>query len=394
MNVSEEIALREQRVLGSGYDPDLKRCTKTVMDVTDAEIVFDDQGISNHYHEYQEAASKLPVEPERTRELESMIERIKRDGKSREYDCLIGLSGGVDSSYVAYLVHQWGLRPLAVHLDNGWNSELAVHNVKNIVTKLGFDLHTLVVNWDEFRDIQKSYIKASVVDIEVVSDHAIFSTMYKLAKEHNIRHILSGTNVVTEHIMPSSWLYSKMDYLNLKDIHNQYGSVKMKTYPTYPFWKYVYYGALLKLNPVSVLNYLDYNKQEAKEVITRELGWRDYGGKHYESTFTKFYQAYMLPVKFNIDKRKAHLSTLICSDQITREEAIEELKKPLYTSQQEINDELEYVCKKLGFTFDEFQKILLESPRPHTHFKSDLPHKSTYMKVMRKTAKYRKIFKS
>jgi N-acetyl sugar amidotransferase len=364
------------------------------MDTTDIDITFDEQGISNHYYDYQLAAkSELLTEPERSIKLNELIQAIKQNGKGKNYDCLIGLSGGVDSTYVAYLCKRFQLRPLAVHLDNGWNSELAVKNIENIVSKCGFDLHTLVVNWDEFKDIQLSYLKASVVDIEVVSDHAIFATMYKLAKDYNIPYILSGTNIVTEFIMPKSWLYSKMDYANLTDIHRKFGSVPLKSYPTFPFWKYVYYSGVLKLVPVSILNYVDYHKAQVKEIINKELDWRDYGGKHYESLFTKFYQAYILPTKFNIDKRKAHLSTLICSGQMSRNEALEEMKKPLYDPA-ELKADKEYVLKKFGISEEAFQNIMDTPPRSHHDFKSDLELKRRYMRLLEKTSKIRNIFKS
>jgi N-acetyl sugar amidotransferase len=301
--------------------------------IADENISFDEKGICNYYYDYKQA-EKLGVFRGKDGEekLAKLVAKVKEDGKGKTYDCLIGLSGGVDSSYVAWLVKKQGLRPLAVHLDNGWNSELAVKNIENIISKLNIDLYTLVVNWQEFKDIQLSYLKASVVDIEVVSDHAIFATMYKLAKEKNIGYIISGTNIVTEHIMPPGWLYKKMDFANLKDIHNKYGSVKLKTYPTFDFKKYVYYSSMLQLTPISILNYVPYNKQEIKEFITRELNWRDYGGKHYESMFTKFYQAYILPEKFKIDKRKAHLSTLICAGQMTKEGSLAGIGKTVIRS--------------------------------------------------------------
>jgi N-acetyl sugar amidotransferase len=287
--------------------------------IADPNIHFDEKGVCNYYYEYLEAEKTGVLQGKAGEEkIKELVEKIKADGKDKPYDCLIGLSGGVDSTYVAWLVKQLGLRPLAVHLDNGWNSELAVKNVENIIKKLGFDLYTLVVNWEEFRDIQLAYLRASVVDIEVVSDHAIFATMYKLAKEKKIGTIISGTNIVTEYIMPPSWLYHKMDFTNLKDIHGRFGKIKLKTYPVFDFKKYVYYSGVLKLTPISILNYVPYNKQQIKEKIKQELEWRDYGGKHYESVFTKFYQAYILPEKFKIDKRKPHLSTLICSGQMTR----------------------------------------------------------------------------
>ncbi|MFM9840726.1 MAG: N-acetyl sugar amidotransferase [Cyclobacteriaceae bacterium] len=374
-------------------DPKYQQCTLTVMDnIADRDITFDKKGICNYYYDYEEAEKSLVTGTAGEEKLKQLANSIKAKGIGKKYDCLIGLSGGVDSTYVAYLVKKLGLRPLAVHLDNGWNSELAVKNIENIISKLNIDLYTLVVNWQEFKDIQLSYLKASVVDIEVVSDHAIFATMYKLAKQHNISYIISGTNIVTEHIMPPSWLYRKMDFDNLNDIHNQYGKVKIKTYPYFDFKKYVYYSAVLRLTPISILNYVPYNKQEIKQFITKELDWRDYGGKHYESTFTKFYQAYILPEKFKIDKRKAHLSTLICSGQITKEEALKELELPLYKPE-ELKQDIEYVLKKFGWTASEFGAIMKAAPRKHEEFKTDSTRKQSYMRLLQKTQKLRKVFK-
>jgi N-acetyl sugar amidotransferase len=371
-----------------------QQCTITIMDnIADPYIRFDEKGVCNYYYEYKEAERTGVFKGTSGEEkLAGIVSRIKEDGKNKPYDCLIGVSGGVDSTYVAYLVKQQGLRPLAVHLDNGWNSELAVKNIENIVNKLGIDLYTLVVNWQEFRDIQLAYLKASVVDIEVVSDHAIFATMYKLAKEKGIGYIISGTNIVTEHIMPPSWLYKKMDFVNLKHIHSEYGKVKLKTYPTFNFKKYVYYSAFLKLTPISILNYIPYNKAAIKEIIKKELNWRDYGGKHYESVFTKFYQAYILPQKFKIDKRKAHLSTLICAGQMERQEALHELEKPLY-KEEELRQDKEYVLKKLGLSEPEFEAIMKALPRNHEDFKTDKKLKDGYMNFLQKTQRIRKILK-
>lgn len=378
----------------SKEDPGYRQCKLTVMDnIADPDIRFDDAGICNYYHEYREAASaEVFTGKDGEDRVKDLAERIKRDGQGKKYDCLIGLSGGVDSTYVAYLVKQLGLRPLAVHLDNGWDSELAVKNVENIITKLGFDLFTLVVNWEEFKDIQLAYLRASVVDIEVVSDHAIFATMYKLAREQHIGYILSGTNVVTEYIMPPSWLYKKMDFANLKDIHRRFGKKKLKTYPTLDFKKYVYYSAILRLTPISILNYVPYNKQAVKELIQKELGWRDYGGKHYESLFTKFYQAYILPEKFRIDKRKAHLSTLICSGQLSREEALRELEKPLYDPKN-LEADKEYVLKKFGISEAEFRNIMQLPAGRHEAFRTDTGLKEGYMNLLRRTEKIRRILK-
>jgi N-acetyl sugar amidotransferase len=378
----------------SKEDPGYQQCVLTVMDnIADPDIRFDKDGICNYYHEYQVAAKAgVFTGKQGADKLEELVSRIKIDGRGKRYDCLIGLSGGVDSTYVAYLVKQHGLRPLAVHLDNGWDSELAVKNVENIISKCGFDLFTLVVDWEEFRSIQLAYLYASVVDIEVVSDHAIFSTMYKLAREHRVGYIISGTNIVTEYIMPPSWLYDKMDFVNLKSIYSKYGKGKLKTYPTMDFKKYIYYSAILKLNPVSILNYVPYNKKDVKEIIKRELGWRDYGGKHYESQFTKFYQAYILPEKFYIDKRKAHLSTLICSGQMTKAEALKELDEPLYEPAQ-LRSDKEYVMKKFGLTTEEFESIMHLPVQKHNAFQSDKKLKRMYMNILVRTSSFRKSLK-
>ena len=375
----------------SDKDPGYRQCAFTVMDnIADNNISFNKDGICNYYFEYKkEEAAHVFKGEEGSRRLHALTKEIKQRGRTRPYDCLIGLSGGVDSSYVAFLTKQLGLRPLAVHLDNGWNSELAVMNIESIVNKLEIDLVTLVINWEEFRDIQLSYLKASVVDIEVVSDHAIFSTMYRLAREKGIRYIISGTNIVTEQIMPPTWLYKKMDFTNLRDIHRRYGKVKLKTYPFMDFKRYVYHTGIHKLSPVSILNFVPYNKNEIKQLIANELGWRDYGGKHYESLFTKFYQAYILPQKFKIDKRKAHLSTLICSGQLTKEEAFDSLKEPLY-KEEELSRDKEYVLKKLRLTDAEFQSIMDAPPRPHEEFNSDMIWRSRYMSLLRATQNIRK----
>jgi len=375
-------------------DPNYRQCAITVMDnIADPDIHFDEKGICNYYYEYLAAAERGVLTGEAgKKKLEELVNRIKADGKGKRYDCLIGLSGGVDSTYVAWLCKQYGLRPLAVHLDNGWDSELAVKNVENIITRCGFDLFSLVIDWEEFRDIQLAYLYASVVDIEVVSDHAIFASMYKLAKEHNTGYIISGTNIVTEFIMPPSWLYDKMDYANLKDIHSRYGKKRLKTYPYFDFRKSLYYHAVLRLHPVSILNYVPYNKKQVKEIIQKELGWRDYGGKHYESQFTKFYQAYILPEKFHIDKRKAHLSTLICSGQMSKSEAMSELEKPLYDPAQ-LKSDKEYVMKKFGLSPDEFEKIMHLPIKKHNTFKSDRKLKERYMNMLIRTAPMRNSIK-
>lgn len=354
----------------AGADTGYRQCALSVMDnISDPNIRFDERGVCNYYYEYLDAESKYVAKgAEAESKLKAIVEQIKRDGKNKKYDCITGVSGGVDSTYLTLQAKKLGLRPLIVHFDNGWNSELAVKNIENIITRLGFDLYTLVVDWDEFKDLQLSYLKASVVDIEAVTDHAILGTMYKLAEKHGIKYILSGNNIVTEHVLPSYWVFNKSDDINIKDIHRHFGSQPLKTYPFFTFKERRYYSHVKGIETIPLLNYLPYTAAEAKKTIVEELAWRDYGGKHYESIFTRFYQGYILPVKFKIDKRKAHLSNLIFSGQLTKEAAVRELEQPMYDSGQ-FEEDRQFVLKKLGLSEREFETIIRMPRREHREFK-------------------------
>ena len=346
-------------------------CTNCVMDTTDIEITFDENGVCNHCSDYQERKSKFLTDPtDLAKRLKNIIKKIKEAGKGKKYDCIVGVSGGVDSSYVAYLAKEWKLRVLLVHLDNGWDSELAVKNVENIVKKTGFDLYTLVINWEEFKDLQRSFFKADVLDLELLSDHAIFATVYKLTRKFGIKYLLSGNNFETEAIMPPSWNWRKSDAINIKAIHKQYGTIKLKTFPFMStILKTMYqYGGVAQSIPV--LDYLDYNKGVVMKILKNELDWKYYGGKHYESIFTRFYQGYILPKKFNIDKRRAHYSTLINSDQMNRKEAIDALKNEIYPVELQ-NQDFELVCKKLEYSRTELEDYINRLPKSHLDFKSD-----------------------
>ncbi len=347
-------------------------CKRCVMDTTDPKIQFDENGICNHCTNYLARAEKVLLPPERREaKLKEYINKIKEWGRGKEYDCIAGVSGGVDSTYMVYIAKELGLRPLAVHLDNGWNSRLAVTNIERVLNQLDVDLYTHVIDWEEFKDIQMAYFKASVVDIEVASDHAIVAMIHNIAADRRIKYILRGSNFATEGIMPRSWVWVKNDLANLKDIHRYYGTRKLKTYPTLGFLRLVYLRKIRGIERFPLLNYIDYNRDEAKRFLIEELGWEDYGGKHHESIFTKFYQSYILPTKFNIDKRKAHLSTLICSGQITREDALKRLEEPLY-DESELKRDTEYVLKKFGWTEEEFREIMNLPIRQHDEFKTDV----------------------
>ena len=365
----EEEKLKADKAINNGRP--YQQCKISVMDtIADPDITFDENGISNYYYEFQ---NKLAVHVltgvDGERKLQEITNKIKSESKGQKYDCITGVSGGVDSTYVCYLAKKLGLNPLIVHFDNGWNSQTANQNIQNIISKLGFDLYTLVVEWDEFKDLQLSYLKASVVDIEAITDHAIITTMYKLAKKHNIKYILSGNNIVTEATLPKSWIWNKGDHVNILDIHKKYGTLPLKTFPLFNTMLKKYYKAK-GIENITPLNYIDYDKGKVKEIITGELGWQDYGGKHYESIWTRFYQGYILPTKFGIDKRKAHLSDLIFSKQISKETALEELKLPIYDEQQ-FRQDYDFVLKKLNLSEQEFDQIMKLPVRKHQDFKTE-----------------------
>lgn len=347
------------------------QCNNCILDSNDdPNLQLDENGICNHCHYYFEQEKEfIKTGAEAENLLNETIKQIKDYGKNHKYDCLIGLSGGVDSSYVAYLAKQKGLRALCVHFDNGWNSELAVMNIQNIVNKLGFDLYTYVINWDEFKDLQLAYLKASVIDIEVLTDHAIYGTLFKIAKENNIKYVLGGHNIVTEGILPYHWTYNKMDYINIKDIHKKYGKRQLNTFPFLDkkMKKFIQQSGVEFVN---YLNWVDFNKMEVKALLQKELEWRDYGGKHYESIWTRFYQGYILPTKFKVDKRKAHLSSLICSGQISRDEALIEMQQPPYEAVQ-LKIDKEFVLKKLELSELVFDDIMNLPIRNHREFETE-----------------------
>ena len=351
-----------------------QRCSKCVMDTTDRDIYFDNDGVCNHCHLFENIQKQnwFPTDSGKIK-LDGIIKQIKKDGKSSEYDCVIGLSGGVDSSYLAYVLRTQypELRILAIHIDGGWNSELAVSNIENIVKILDIDLYTGVIDWEEMKDLQLSYLKSSLANQDVPQDHAFFATLYNQSLKYNIKYFLSGSNIATESILPSSWGYSAMDGIQLKEIHKLFGERKLKNYTILSFFKkHIYYPMIKKFRIISPLNYLPYNKEEAKKIIIKELNWRDYGGKHHESIFTKFFQSYYLPEKFGYDKRLAHLSSLIVSEQITRKVALEELKKPAYDKIELISDK-EFISKKLAISVDELNNLMLLPNKVYTDYKSE-----------------------
>ncbi|MGZ3861836.1 MAG: N-acetyl sugar amidotransferase [Bacteroidia bacterium] len=353
----------------SGY----KQCVRCVLDTSAKHITFNEAGLCIHCQAYDNLARRfINIPPELKRKnLDGLISKIKRLGRNNKYDCILGLSGGVDSSYLAHLAKQEGLRPLVVHFDNGWNSELAVKNIENIVSKLNYDLFTYVINWEEFKDLQIAYLKASVVDTEVPTDYLIFAVLNKIAADHNIKYILSGYNYATEFGMPKGWnIANKFDTVNLKNIHKKFGKVKLKDFPDFGLYRRFWYKEIKGIETVDLLNNITYVKKDVKAFIQKELGWKDYGGKHYESIFTRFYQGYILVKKFKIDKRRAHWSALICSGQATKEEALADLKNEPYPIDQQMADR-EYVIKKFNFTEKEFDDIMNAEPIEHDFYGSE-----------------------
>ena len=349
-------------------------CTHCIMDTSDPEITFDERGFCNYCNNY-EGRKKMfvPSTDEKSKHLQDMINLCKTKGRGKKYDCIIGVSGGVDSTYVAYKVKQLGLRPLAVHLDNGWDSELAVSNIHSVLKKLDIELYTKVLDWEEFRSLQVAFLRASTPDSEIPTDHAIGALLKNIAVKEDVPLIL-GVNYSSESILPRTWSQGHMDWGYIKRVNRLFGKHKLKDFPRYSVYKRIYWNRIKRLRTFLVLNYIEYDKEKAKKFLIEELGWRDYGGKHQESIYTKFFQAYILPTKFGYDKRRAHLSSLILAGQIKREEALKEMEKPLY-NEKELQEHIIYVPKKLGLTQQEFGEIMKAPLRKYEEFAPHWPRK-------------------
>lgn len=361
-------------------------CNRCVLDTSDPYIEFDKQGNCNHCNEYINNISKLSYRGQESDQLlTEMVAELKAAGKNNKYDCLIGISGGIDSCYVAYFCKKLGLRPLAVHMDNGWNSEEAVHNIYSVCEKLEIDYESYVLDWQEFKDIQLSFLKASIVEIEIPTDIAIQGALHQVAAKFGIKHIISGGNYATEGLLPESWFYNPKDSKLLKAIHKQFGTRKMRTFPYFDFKQEMYYKLIKGIKIKYILNYIPFSKKEAMEILEKELDWKYYGGKHYESKFTGFVQSYIQPVKFGIDYRRATLATQICAGTNTREVALKQLEKPPYNDES-VKKETEYLCKKFDISTDEFNEIL---SRPVKTYR-DYPNNEKLLTFIYNT--YRKVF--
>lgn len=357
------------------------------MDTTDPLISFNEDGHCNHCTEFLGKRSAHNYKgAESDRQLNTLIAQMKAAGKGKEYDCIIGMSGGIDSSYVAWIAKQHGLRVLAVHMDNGWNSEEAVMNIKNIAGKLGIDYESYVLDWEEFRNIQLAFLKASVPEAETPTDLAIPAAMHKIAAKYGVKYIISGGNLATEGILPKSWHYNAKDMRYFKHILKNFGSVKMRKFPTFGFWKEFYYKVFKGIKIVYILNYVPYAKDEAMELLTKELNWKYYGGKHYESKYTGFIQSYYLFKKFNIDYRRATLSTQICTGEANREESLKALETLPYKDEI-VAKEKEYIAKKLKISVDELERIIALDPKWYWEY----PNNEKRLQFVYNT--YRKLYK-
>jgi N-acetyl sugar amidotransferase len=350
-------------------DRNYQVCTRCVMDTTDPEIDFDEYGVCNHCRHFDSVIkSQWPTLEQGGLLLTNMIETLKLQGKGKAYDCIIGLSGGVDSSYCALKVAEWGLRPLVVHVDAGWNSELAVMNIEQICKRLGFDLVTHVIDWEEMRDMQLAFLRSNLANQDAPQDHAFFAALYGYAEKAGIKYVINGSNFATESILPRAWGYDAMDATLLKGIHGRFGTRPRGKFPVISFFDlYVKYPHLLKMEVLKPLNFLPYRKQDAIETLERDLGWRYYGGKHFESRWSRFFQAYYLPYKFGYDKRKAHLSSLILDGQMDRSDALDALKQPLYDERLLLEDKT-FIAKKLKLSVVEFEDLINQPVRHYSEY--------------------------
>lgn len=336
----------------------IRICTNCVMDTTDTKITFDEKGVCDHCNDfYKNVLPNWHTDEKGRNELEAIVAKIKREGKGKEFDCILGMSGGVDSSYLLHLaVTELGLKPLVFHVDGGWNSEIAVNNIQVMVDKLGLDLYTEVINWEEMKDLQLAYFKSGVPHLDLPQDHAFIATLYDFADKYKIKYILNGGNISTECVRnPMDWLYYGTDMAQIRDIIRQFGTIKMKTYPFSPILRHKFYLRYIKgVQVIKPLNYMPYLKENAVKLLADTYGWKPYPQKHFESRFTKFYEGYWLPERFGFDTRKTQYSSLILTEQMSRDEALKRLKKTAYDPAT-IDDEFNYIATKLGITAEELR---------------------------------------
>jgi N-acetyl sugar amidotransferase len=361
-------------------------CANCIMDTSDSNIRFDARGWCDYCNNYyQNILPNWHTDEVGARELDQQVEEIKRAGKGRDYDCVIGLSGGVDSSYVTYLAKErLGLRPLLLHVDAGWNSQQAVNNIEKLVDGLGLDLHTEVVDWLEMRDLQLAFFKAQVPHLDTPQDHAFFAGLYNFAARHGVKYILTGANYSTECVRePLEWHYHASDLRQLKDIHRRFGTRPLKTFPLADIFTYkLYYRYLKGVRVVKPFNYVPFIKEDAMQMLVDRFGWQRYAHKHYESRFTRFYEGYWLPTKFGYDKRRAHFSSLILTGQMTRDEALHKIAQPAY-DEETIAHDFEYVATKLDIGVDALRELLRGPNRSYRDYRNSMPMINAGTQVLR-----------
>jgi len=352
-----------------------KICVRCVMDQSVKEISFNEAGECNFCEEFLER-SRVQLHEDttiRAKELNNFISQVKRDGAGKKYDCIVGVSGGVDSSWVLIKAVEFGLRPLAVHMDNGWNSELAQNNIANLVKQLDVDLFTYVIDWSEYRNLMQSFFDADVVDIELLYDNAMLGVNYQQASKFGVKHILGGMNLATEGLkMPAEWNHLKFDKRNIKAIASRFGGHKLDSFPVIGVGGWLFQEFIVRRKWSSILDLMDYDKENVLSVLTKEYGYKAYPYKHYESIFTRFYQGYLLPEKFGYDKRRVHFSTLIISELMSRDEALVNLKTTYaYPSMIELERDREYFLKKMQWSNDQLLTYLSRAPKSHLLYPSE-----------------------
>lgn len=356
------------------YPANTRVCTRCIMDDTAADIVFDDSGVCNYCTEFLIRLDHF-VDPDpvgRERKLNDLVAKVKAQGKGKPYDCIIGVSGGVDSSYTLVRAVQLGLRPLAVHMDSGWNAEVAANNIANLVRGLGVDLYTHVIDWPEIRGLMEAMFAADVRDVEVLYDNALAGVVFGQAAKHRLHYILAGSNMATEGMrMPGEWTWHKLDKRNITGISKRFGGPKLKTFPALGTLGYMKHILIDRAHWIAFLDFIDYRKDAALEELQRDYGYKPYAYKHYESVFTRFWQGYMLPRKFGYDKRKPHLSTLVMTGQMTRDEAMARMDEIAYPSQRDLDADKQYFLKKMGWSEEKFEAYLARPEVPHDAYPSE-----------------------
>lgn len=367
-------------------------CTNCVMDTTDSKIEFNENGLCDHCRTfYRDIKPYWHTDERGWKKIQKIAQDIRQAGKDNDFDCIIGMSGGIDSSYLVYLAKEkLGLRPLVFHVDAGWNSKQAVHNIEVIVDKLGLDLYTEVIDWEEMKDLQLAFFKSGVPHIDMPQDHAFFATMYKFAQKHNVKYILTGGNYSTECIRnPIEWMYYQSDSAQLKDIHDKFGKIPLKNFPTTNIlWHKVYLPYIKNIKLIRPLDFMPYNKKDATKLLVDKFGYEEYSQKHFESRFTKFYESYWLPEKFGYDTRKVQFSSLILTNQMSREEALERLQKPAYDPDT-IKQDFEYIATKLGIEVDELKSYMQAPNKTYKDYKNQMWIYDIGAKILRMLGKER-----